>query len=187
MRYIVLLCPDDNTTSKLKNVLSQSGLCVSFNVKSAPDALRLISSSLMGGVIISCGISPFNMGRLIQMLPQSWDILVLLSSGQTPPLQASNSSYMNMPLDRQSFVSAVTSLCVSSSSVFGSKSSYSGQRSKEETETIDRAKKIIMQKKHCSESEAYKLIRTESMNNGVKIYETAEKICREDPERNEAL
>ena len=159
MRDIVLLCPDDNTTSKLKNVLSQSGLCVSFNVKSAPDALRLISSSLMGGVIISCGISPFNMGRLIQMLPQSWDILVLLSSGQTPPLQASNSSYMNMPLDRQSFVSAVTSLCVSSSSVFGSKSSYSGQRSKEETETIDRAKKIIMQKKHCSESEAYKLIR----------------------------
>lgn len=187
MRDIVLLCPDNNTTSKLKNVLSQSGLCVSFHSKSAPDTLRIISSSLKGGIIISCGISPFNTGRLIQMLPQSWDILVLLSSGQTPPMQTSNSSYMNLPLDRQSFIATVTSLCVSSSSTFGSKSSYSGKRSEKEIEIIDRAKKIIMQKRHCSESEAYKLIRTESMNNGVKIYETAEKICRKDPERNEAI
>lgn len=187
MRDIVLLCPDDNTAARFKSVLSQSGLYVSFQAKSAPDVLRIINSVQSGGVIIGCGISPFNMGRLIQMLPQTWDILILLSSGQTPPMQTSNSSYMNLPLDRQSFISSVMSLCVSSSSTFDSKSSYSGKRSEKELEIIDRAKKIVMRQKKCSESEAYKLIRTESMNKGVKIYETAENICRNDPERNDSI
>ena len=51
----------------------------------------------------------------------------------------------------------------------------------QEKEIIDKAKKIIMNQRYYSESDAYKYIRTKSMNCGVKLIETAKQICRDNP------
>ena len=181
MRDIVLLCPNNSICSGLKNALSQNGMYAAFTALSAPEALRIASTQVSAGILICCGISVSNVSKLIQMLPTDWDIAVILSSGQIPPMITSNITYFNIPLDRQQFISTMIELSSSSVCSFGGASSYSGSRTPQEKEIIDKAKKIIMNQRSCSESDAYKYIRTKSMNSGVKLIETAKQICRDNP------
>ena len=181
MREIVLLCPNNSICSGIKNALSQNGLYSSFTAFSAPEALRIASTQVSAGILVCCGISVSNVSKLIQMLPPDWDIAVILSSGQIPPMITSNTTYFNIPLDRRQFVNTMLELSSSSACAFGGASSYSGSRTPQEKEIIDKAKKIIMNQRCCSESDAYKYIRTKSMNCGVKLIETAKQICRDNP------
>lgn len=176
MRRIFLFCPDEKSGNNIKSVLNEQNISVSAVFNNSSDVLNRARSYEDGGIVITVKATPLSSGRLIDLLPLKWDLIIILPSGQMPSMYHSNTTYLTSPLSKTQFTQTVLSLTNASSASFQAAQSAHLKRSASDEKIISAAKAAIMENMQCSEDKAYKYLRAESMEKGTKIIEIAKSI-----------
>ena len=127
-------------------------------------------------IIICHRLTDMAPAAMLRLLPPGADMILLISSAQSPLFGMSNVQCMTLPLSRPEFRSAIEKLLRSSSE---SRIRSGGQRNTADQEIIDKAKHLYMKVNGVSEEDAYAYIRRRSMNESSSITATARHLLSE--------
>ena len=115
--------------------------------------------------------------ELAGMLPNGFDMVWLVPSGEPEPMFRSNLITLNMPLNRMEFLNTVRMLAANGAEQSRPRKTV---RSKEDEALLRGAKERLMARHHLSEREAHKLLQRRSMESGMRILEVARLIAEEE-------
>lgn len=183
MRSIVVAFSDAALAHKIRDILQMHGLIVRSIATSGSMTLRSISQGDGGGLVV-CGAQFQDMSavKLLQLLPEDYDVLVLASAGFLSMEHQEGLYLLQAPLMTQDLVSSVRMLLetrqLSSDYLHNASQKRAGkteplQRSIEEKRLINRAKALLMDRYHMSEQEAHQFLQKKSMENGLKLVDMA--------------
>ena len=175
MREIILACPSEQISSKIKSVLSLNGISVFEHCTSASQALS-IANDVDNAIIICYKLKDIPPYVLSQMVPDGTDIISFVHSGQGSEMSGSNLLVLNLPINPPDFVESVQMLSGSSYAVYHSRSNSVNNRSEDENALILKAKEYLMDKYGLSENAAHKILRKKSMNEGRSLVKVASDV-----------
>lgn len=177
MRNIVIAASSKKLTATLEKMLDVSGMSVCASCTSASEVQSLWSD--VGDAVLICAtLKDLPSIYLSKIMPDSWDMILLLTSEQPFPYYVSNVIPINLPVTRLELAETVQSVAGSMSSTFASKTTAKGARPKEETELIEKAKRKIMTERGFPEGDAHKLLQRYSMNSGITMVEAAKRFLK---------
>ena len=175
MRDIVIAASSKKLTATLEKMLESSGVSACASCTSASE-VQSLWSDMEDGVLICATHKDLPSIYLSKIMPDSWDMILLLTSEQPFPYYVSNVIPVNLPVTRLELAETVQSIAGSMSSTFASKTTAKGVRPKEETEIIENAKKKVMAERGITEGDAHKLLQRYSMNSGITMVEAAKRF-----------
>lgn len=179
MRKIIIAASSKKLVSTLERMLESSGLSV-FAVYTSGSEIQSAWSDIEQAVLICGALRDVPSIYLSKVMPDSWDMILLLTSEQPFPYYVSNVIPVNLPVTRLELMDTVLSVAGSESSTFAAKATAKGVRPKEETEIIEKAKKKIMTQRSIPEGDAHKLLQRYSMNSGITMVEAAGRFLQQD-------
>lgn len=177
MRDIVIAASSKKLTATLEKMLDASGLPVCASCTSASE-VQSLWADVADAVLICATLKDLPSIYLSKIMPDSWDMILLLTSEQPFPYYVSNVIPINLPVTRLELAETVLGIAGSMSSTFASKTTAKGTRPKEETEVIEKAKKKVMAEREITESDAHKLLQRYSMNSGITMVEAAKRFLK---------
>ncbi|MCM1363955.1 MAG: ANTAR domain-containing protein [Faecalibacterium sp.] len=178
MRYVIVAAASQKLSGTIEKILSQGHIAVEQFCKSGSEVMA-IQSDIDNAVLICGPLKDIPSIYLAKEIPDSWDMILLLSSNQPFPYYVSNITPINLPVNRLEFVETVRSVAEETSQVFAAKTTAKKVRSAEDTEIIESAKRKIMSSRGLSESDAHKLLQRYSMNLGISLVESAGRFVSE--------
>lgn len=176
MREIIIASANERAAEKIKSILQYNSLFVSNIYASGSEILSY--ASIRPNAIIICGKLSDGMSALTlaDMLPNGFDLIWLMPSGEFSPGFVSNLITLNMPINRVEFVNTVRVLAATASEKYERKN----VRSKGDEDLLSKAKQRLMERHLISEREAHKLIQRKSMDVGIKLLDVARLIMEEE-------
>lgn len=175
MRKIVIAAASTKFLSAVRNMLSQSGLKYDYICSSASEVMSLCPQT--DNAVLICGpLKDAPSVYLAKTLPDTWDIILLLSSDQPFPYYVSNVIPLTLPISRKEFCETVISVLGSQAQAFGAKATAVKVRPEEEKELIEKAKRVIMKQRGITESDAHRLLQRYSMNCSITMAESARRF-----------
>lgn len=177
MRNIVIASSSKKLTATLEKMLESSGLSACANCTSASE-VQSLWSDIEDAVLICATLRDLPSIYLSKIMPDSWDMILLLTSEQPFPYYVSNVTPVNLPVTRLELCETVVSVAGSMNSTFAAKTTAKGVRPKEETELIEKAKRKIMAEREIPEGDAHKLLQRYSMNSGISMVEAAKRFLK---------
>ncbi len=97
----------------MKKVLLNASFSVAGVYSSGAEVLTAVSA-LPNGVVICARLPDLSPAQLAQMLPDGFDLIELVSSGQIPVQGYSNVVSLHLPLNRLEFIGMVQTLACAS-------------------------------------------------------------------------
>lgn len=168
MREIIIASANLKAAEHIRAILQSDQIFVNNIYASGSEVLSY--SSIRPDAVVICGkLTDMTAVTLADMLPQNFDIVLLLPSGEPQTVFFSNMITLNMPINRVEFIRTVRMLAATENEAAISKRI----RSDEEKEILDTAKAILMERHHISEREAHRLLQRRSMETGMKIIDIA--------------
>lgn len=177
MRRIVIASSSKKLIMTLEKMLSASGMEISA-VCSSGSELMALRSEVEDAVIICGTLRDVPSIYLSKVMPDSWDMILLLTSQQPFPYYVSNVTPINLPVARPELIETVLAVAGSMSGTFAAKTTAKGTRPKEETEIIEKAKRSLMEQRGLTEGDAHKLLQRYSMNSGIGMVEAAKRFLK---------
>lgn len=179
MRNIVIAASSKKLTATLEKMLDASGLSACASCTSASE-VQALWSDMEDAVLICATLRDLPSIYLSKIMPDRWDMILLLTSEQPFPYYVSNVTPVNLPVTRFELAETVASVAGSMNSTFASKTTAKGARPIEETRLIENAKRKIMQERKIPEGDAHKLLQRYSMNSGISMVEAAKRFLKRD-------
>ena len=142
-----------------EKVLLNASFSVAGVYSSGAEVLTAVSA-LPNGVVICARLPDLSPAQLAQMLPDGFDLIELVSSGQIPVQGYSNVVSLHLPLNRLEFIGMVQTLACASGIACGTHGEQG--RSSGEKELVARAKALLMRELSLSEPEATVCSRSEA-------------------------
>lgn len=173
MKAILLAFPRAQAAAQVKKALLNASFTIAGVYPSGAEVLTA-ASALPGGVVICGRLPDLSPAQLAQMLPDGFDLIELVSSGQIPVQGYSNVVSLHLPLNRLEFTNTVQTLTSASSVSLGSYGEPG--RTNGEKELISRAKALLMRELSLSEPEAHRLLQKRSMSAGARMADTARSV-----------
>lgn len=177
MRKIIIAASSKKLVSTLERMLDASGM-PAFAVYTSGSEIQAVWSDIEDAVLICASLRDVPSIYLSKVMPDSWDMILLLTSEQPFPYYVSNVIPVNLPVTRLELIDTVVSVAGSENSTFAAKTTAKGVRPKEETEIIEKAKRKVMTERGISESDAHKLLQRYSMNSGISMVEAAKRFLK---------
>ncbi|MGN0467572.1 MAG: ANTAR domain-containing protein [Acutalibacteraceae bacterium] len=179
MRNIIIAGSASKLIAVLDKMLCQSDIRYQYVCKSASEILALTNE--ISNAVLVCGpLKDIPSIYLAKNLPDTWDVILLLSSNAPFPYYVSNIIPVNLPINRMELIETILSVAEDSSETYGAKSTAKKVRPKEERELIEKAKAIIMEERKLCESDAHKLLQRYSMNLGITMQQAALRFINSD-------
>ena len=167
VRDIIIASSSDKVRAQLRGFVAEMGIMGVIECRSASQTLDF-AQRLPSAIIICHRLTDMAPAAMLRLLPPGADMILLISSAQSPLFGMSNVQCMTLPLSRPEFRSAIEKLLRSSSE---SRIRSGGQRNK--------AKHLYMKVNGVSEEDAYAYIRRRSMNESSSITATARHLLSE--------
>ena len=175
MKEIIIASANLKSAERIKAILQSGHVSVNRVFSSGREILSY--ASIQPDILAVCGkLSDMSAVYLAEMAPAGVDIILLLPSGEPQSAFYSNLVTLYMPVNRAELLDTVRLLSATRTESLGARSKSGGD------EALENAKRIIMNRHHISEREAYRLLQRKSMETGVKMTELAKMIG---DERNE--
>lgn len=175
VRDIIIASSSDKVRAQLRGFVAEMGIMGVIECRSASQTLDF-TQRLPSAIIICHRLTDMAPAAMLRLLPPGADMILLISSAQSPLFGMSNVQCMTLPLSRPEFRSAIEKLLRSSSE---SRIRSGGQRNTADQEIIDKAKHLYMKVNGVSEEDAYAYIRRRSMNESSSINATARHLLSE--------
>ncbi len=171
---IVVALPNIEDAKKIRGILIRYGYPV---VKACDTGARVLStvSELDAGIII-CGYHLKDMyyRDVAENLPECFELL-LLGSQRVVSEAPSSILTVGMPMKSGDLINTVEMMASQMERRYR-RNRKSRLRTLEDRGDIDRAKKLLMERNHLSEEEAYRYIQKNSMDSQTNMVETAQMI-----------
>lgn len=177
MRDVILASHNPRAAERVRAIL-QSGQIFVQNVLSS-GAEVLSYASIRPEAVVVCGrLSDMPATELARLLPNGFDVVWLLPSGEPQPGFCSNLVPLQMPVDRAELLDTVRTLAASARE----QSRPRATRAPEEEALLHKAKEILMRKDGISEREAHRALQRRAMRTGQKLIEAARQVLSDSEE-----
>ena len=174
MRDIIIASPSDKVRAQLRGFVADMGIMGVIECRSASQTLDFVRR--LPAIIICQRLTDMAPAAMLRLLPPGADMILLISSAQSPLFGMSNVQCMTLPISRPELRSCIEKLLRSSSE---SRIRSNGQRNTADQEIINKAKHLYMKVNGVSEEDAYAYIRRRSMNESSSITATARHVLSE--------
>lgn len=178
MREIIVSAASQKLMSSLNDVLCLNGMTPARLCKSASEVCALFGE--VENAVLVCGpLKDAPSIYLAKNVPDSWDVILLLSSNEPFPYYVSNIVPVTLPINRSEFAQIVLDVLGVQAESYGAKATAKKVRPQREKEIIEKAKQHLMKSRGISESDAHRLLQRYSMNCGITMYEAAKKFLQQ--------
>ncbi len=160
----------------IKNILMRNGWQVAAVCTTGAQALNHADSLNAGIVISGYRLPDMIYSELYSNLPKHFQLLLLASRTRWEAGQQEGMVCVAMPLKVHELLSTVEMMAEAIEKRRRQRRSAPAKRSPEEQAAILEAKRILMERDHMSEKEAYRYIQKYSMDSGNDMTETARMI-----------
>lgn len=163
---------------KIKNILVQSGFPVIALCTAAAQVLSACEDMTQG--ILVCGFRFPDMlfEELRGCLPETVDILLIASPSHWTCPAPAGCIYLPMPLKVHELVSTLQMMVKAQERKRKVLRSRPKERSEEERQLIEKAKRLLMERNNMTEAQAHRYIQKCSMDSGTDMTETAQMILQ---------
>ncbi len=176
MRDIIIASQNPQAAEHIRAILQSAHIFAKNIYRTGAEVLAF--ASIRPDAVVICGKLPdMPAATLASMLPNGFDLVWLVPSGEAQPLYRSNLISLIMPLNRMEFLNTVRMLCVNESEQTRPRKAT---RSDEEEALLRDAKERLMIRHHFSEREAHKLLQRRSMETGMRLLDVARLITEEE-------
>lgn len=177
MREIIVSAASQKLMSTLHKVLLGSGMAPARLCKNASEVFALFSE--IEDALLICGpLKDTPSIYLAKSVPDSWDVVLLLSSNEPFPYYVSNIIPVTLPINRSEFTGIVSDALGVQSESYGAKATAVKVRPQQEKELIEKAKLRLMKDRGLCESDAHRFLQRYSMNLGITMYEAAKRFLQ---------
>lgn len=175
MREIIVASQNPQAADRIRAILQSEHIFVSNLYRSGAEVLSF--ASIRPDAVVICGKLPdMSAAALAGTLPNGFDTVWLVPSGEPLPAFVSNLIALQMPLNRMEFLNTVRMLATTESECVRPRKTV---RTEEENTLLRDAKARLMERHRFSEREAHKLLQHRAMETGMRILEVARLVLEE--------
>ena len=176
MLSIIIAFPKIDDANNIKMLLIRNGYDVNATCTSGAQAIA-IANELDEGIVITGYRLPDMLYREMNgYLPKGFELLLLASSQRLSECSEGNVVSLSMPIKIQDLLNTLQMMTYNYMRRKKREKNKPKERSQEEKQTIERAKRLLMERNNMSEEEAHRYIQKTSMDSGTNLVEMAEMI-----------
>jgi len=173
---IIVAFSKQGDARNIKNILMRNGFEVVAVCTSGAQVLSSLEG-LNGGIVVSgYRFEDMLYQEIHDCLPKGVEMLLVASPNRLGGMMPEDLICLPMPLKVHSLVSTLEMMCQSQSRRKKNLRRQPIKRSAEETRLVARAKELLMEQNHMSETEAHRYLQKCSMDSGTNLVETAEMV-----------
>ncbi|MCH1981046.1 ANTAR domain-containing protein [Ruminococcus sp. OA3] len=176
MSNIIVVFPKIEDAKNIKNLLIRHGFEVLAVCTSGAQALNHADHMTEGIVICGYRFADMLYSELREELPDNFEMLLLASERVLGNCGSTGVVSVCMPLKVQELLDTLNFMFCQSSRRKRKRRSGPRERSAKEKFTIEKAKKLLIERNRLTEEEAHRYIQKCSMDSGNNMAETAEMI-----------
>lgn len=178
MVSMIVAFPRPEDAKGIRKLLVQRGFLVAAVCSTGAQALNY-ANSLNGGIVVSAYRLPDMMyEELNELLPDTFDMLVLVPPKYLSEGIAAGVISLPMPLKTYDFLRTLEMMSEAALKKRKKRREQSRKRDPQQQRAVEEAKRILMEKNHMTEEEAHRYIQKCSMDSGTNMPETAEMVIR---------
>ena len=175
MSSIVITLPKIENARQIRDILVRHGFTVDALCTTGAGALIEMNRLDCGIVICGYRFSDMYYTQLAESMPESFEIL-LIGSAQAVADCPSGLVSLTMPLKSYELINTVQMMLVQNARRYKKRKARPKVRDEKEKNYIQTAKRLLMERNHMSEEDAYRYIQKCSMDSGTNMVETAQMI-----------
>lgn len=176
MREIIVASQNPQAADRIRAILQSEHVFVSNIYRSGAEVLSF--ASIRPDAVVICGKLPdMSAAALASTLPNGFDTVWLVPSGEPQTVYVSNLIALQMPLNRMEFLSTVRMLAASERDCARPRKVL---RTEEETVILHEAKMRLMERHRFSEREAHKFLQRRAMESGMRLLDVARLVTEEE-------
>lgn len=176
MGTILIAMPKSEDALRFENLIQSHGLMYEILICSNGAEVLRASNACDGGIVICTKrLRDMMYSELAEYLPQAFHMIVLTKDASMETFSERMVKLM-LPMRPQELISTIEMLGGGYQRSRKKKDKPPRLRSREETQIIERAKQLLIDRNGMSEPEAFRYIQKVSMDTGRKAKETAEMI-----------
>lgn len=173
---IIVAFPKIEDAKNIKNVLVRNSYEVRAVCTTGAQVVSLVNDLDAGIVLCGYKFSDMHFSELHDYLPKGFEMLLIASQSRWGDVMGNNIVCLGMPIKTNELISTLQMMTYNYTRRRKKEKDKPKQRTKEEKETIEKAKLILMERNNMSEEEAHRYIQKTSMDSGTNMVETAEMI-----------
>ena len=167
MGGVIIACKDCAMCDKLAHTLSASGIDVVGTATKGASALQKAARYYgeRGVLLCSYAMSDMNASELYRIMPEGFEMVVLLSARQRAVFDGEGMLCLDIPINRRDLIDTLMMLTETHKPMVVKPDS----RSEGDREIISKAKALLMERNGISEPEAHRFLQKQSMNSGQSL------------------
>lgn len=178
MVNIIVVFPKLEDAKGIRNLLVRNGFHVTAVCTTGAQVLGYVNF-LNDGIVVSGYRLPDMMYReLNACLPEYFEMLLIVSQKHFSESVEMRGMSVPMPIKTYDLLNTLRVMAERQSRQQKKRRSQPKQRTPEEQEIIEAAKRILMERNHMTELEAHRYIQKCSMDSGTDMPETAQMVIR---------
>lgn len=175
MSSIIIALPKIEDAKKIRVILNRHGFEVDAVCTSGAGVLQEAEALAGSGVVItSCRLSDMYYTQLMEYLPPMFELLLIGSAHALSLNAVPGVISVEMPVKAIDLANTVRMILAQQERKWRKKKEK--RRKEQETNYIQNAKHVLMERNHMEEAEAYRYIQKSSMDSGTNMAETAQMI-----------
>lgn len=185
MRQLIIAFAEKTLAQSLSQIFRGNGLPVCCVAATGSQVLGHASRNPSGGLVVCPAFLPdMPAQELLKLLPESYDLLVLATSGQQAGIRGNGGIFtLVYPFSRTLVAESARKILETrqllpdaNSYQPGSRTISSQHRTGRDKALIDQAKALLMNKRQWNEQEAHRYLQKRSMETGIRMADLAGEI-----------
>ena len=175
LNIIVVFSKRENAVN-IRNILVRAGMNVSAVCLTGAKALQYADTWGQGIVVCGYKLQDMQYTELRELLPEQFEMLLAAPPDKWMDSLPPGVVGLPLPIKVHDLVSTLEMMVQTIERKRRKRRESVRKRSAEETETINQAKALLMERNHMSEEEAHRYLQKNSMETGTNILETAQMV-----------
>lgn len=173
---IVIAFPKQEVAQSIKKILGQSGYHIIAVCTTGAAALQQAQEMESGILICGSHFADMHYAEICEYLPPEVQMLLIASRSNILEREVHNLICLAMPLKVHELLQTLQMMDDEMARKRRRARNRPRQRTAEETQLLERAKHVLMNRNGFSEEEAHRYLQKRSMDNGTSLVETAQMI-----------
>ena len=175
MSNIIIASPKLEDAKYISLVLRRHGIKTAYICDRASIALTYANQMGNGVLICSRRLLDMHYSKLLKYLPEYFDMLLLTSKTEEYEYP-SDVKTLSLPIKTADLVNTIAKMLASQARRIRKRKMQPRKRTEQEQYCIEEAKRMLMERNHMTEQEAFRYLQKASMNSETNMVETAQKL-----------
>jgi response regulator NasT len=174
MKRIIVSFANIDNANKIRDILNGQGFRVEGLCQSGAQVINMAASMDSGIVVCGYKLPDMVAPQLMDLLPENFDILMMLNPGQLELTSREDIFSISMPVNKADLINSLRMIFdMRVPKKKDKKPVQKKERSAEEKAIINEAKALLMDRNNMTEDQAHRFIQKTSMDSGLGMVDTA--------------